>query len=146
MSNETDLVQSCIHWVKESRENAEIEPGIYAWKRHGDAYHVHGSAVQRKGEPDIDGAVPFIFNGYEYVVHFKIECKVGKNEVSPIQAKRLESWNELGYTVGVARSLDEFKTIVTDGVRKQILRLQTVVMNEVEAKEKGVGHYRADRP
>lgn len=136
MPNETDLVQACIRWVKDVKEDAEIYPGIFAYKLKGDAYHVHGSAVQRKGEPDIDGAVPFLFNGYQYNVHFKIEAKVGKNEASEIQKRRLNRWSELGYTVGVARSLEEFKAIVVAALRKQVERLTVVVNNEIEAKDR----------
>lgn len=94
--SETDLVQKCIRWVKDQG---------------GTAYHVHGSAAQRAGEPDIDGAIP-TSSGFK---HFKIECKVGDNNPTKLQLYRLREYARLGYTTGVARSLDEFKEILQKG-------------------------------
>lgn len=94
--SETRLVRACIKWAK---------------AQGGDAYHVHGSAVQRSGEPDIDGWIPRD-GGH---VHFKIEAKVGSNQPSKIQLKRLRDYARGGYTTGVCYSLEEFIDIVTQG-------------------------------
>lgn len=88
--SESELVRKIIAWVKANG---------------GDAWKIHGSEVQRSGEPDIDGAL--LVKGR--FVHFKQECKVGSNTPSDIQVHRLESWARYGYCVGLAYSLDEFK-------------------------------------
>ena len=94
---ETDLVRTIIKWVKGHK---------------GDAWHVHGSSVQRAGEPDIDGWFPVGFK----IIHFKVECKIGKGVVSPIQAARLGKYREAHYATGVAYSLDDFKDIIEEAI------------------------------
>ena len=93
--SESELVRKIIAWVKANG---------------GDAWKIHGSEVQRSGEPDIDGAL--LVKGR--FVHFKIECKVGSNTPSDIQVHRLESWARYGYCVGLAYTLDEFKQRMLD--------------------------------
>lgn len=94
---ETSLARNCIKWVK---------------AQGGDAWHVHGSAVQRSGEPDLDGCVPTKDGGF---IHFKIELKTPGNLPRKLQAIRLERWSRFGYTTGVAESLSQFIEIVTSG-------------------------------
>jgi hypothetical protein len=96
---ETALVQACIKWVK---------------AQGGDAYHVHGSAEQRAGEPDIDGAVLWEDGSFS---HFKIEAKIHPNTPSKLQLERLRRYSQLGYITGVVYSLDEFIKLVCSGRR-----------------------------
>lgn len=96
---ETRLAQKCIAWVKENG---------------GDAHHVHGSAAQRAGEPDIDGAI-LLPSGS--LIHFKIELKVGDNQPTKLQESRLEKYRRFGYTTGVANSLESFIALVMNGTK-----------------------------
>jgi hypothetical protein len=96
---ETKLAEACIAWVK---------------KQGGDAWHVHGSALQRAGEPDIDGAIVWDDGS---ISHFKIELKVGDNQPSKLQEARLTKWRSLGYITGVVWSLEEFQMLVLGGQR-----------------------------
>jgi len=90
---ETELVQKIIAYVKNSG---------------GDAWHVHGSAVQRAGEPDIDGWMPI----GPFCIHFKVEVKIGDNQASAIQEVRLDMYRLGGYAVGVVRSVNEFQDLI----------------------------------
>lgn len=96
---ETALVQACLGWLR---------------RNGGDGYHVHGSGVQRAGEPDIDGWYPHPAGG---VIHLKVEAKVGRNTPSKLQLARLERYKQAGYTTGVIYSLDEFIALVNRGAR-----------------------------
>lgn len=93
---ETKLVEQCLAVVREMG---------------GDAYHVHGSATQRKGEPDIAGWIPK--NGG--FVHFHIEAKLPGEEPDPIQQERLDDYAKGGYTVGVCHTVLEFIEIIRRG-------------------------------
>lgn len=99
MGKETKLVQDIIAWVKETG---------------GDAWHVHGNGIQRKGEPDLDGWWPHPAGG---VIHFKIEVKLWPSKPSNLQAKRLERYAKAGYTTGVAYSLEGFQELLLSGAR-----------------------------
>lgn len=97
---ETLIVEDCLDWVR---------------KAGGDAFHVHGSAMQRKGEPDIAGWIPKYTVLGEGRIHFHIEAKLPGEEPDPIQQERLDDYAKGGYTVGVCHSLDEFVHIVLNG-------------------------------
>ena len=102
MNPETKIVQDIIHWVRKAGG--------------GDAWHVHGSGVQRAGEPDIDGAIkhyPTDFNIPVYI-HFKVEVKTTTGKVSKIQLYRLETWDKLGYVTGIVRSIEEFVELMRE--------------------------------
>lgn len=108
---ETRIVQQIIRWVKEHG---------------GTAHHVHGSAAQRAGEPDIDGALPLDDGS---VIHFKVEVKTGTNKPTELQKYRLAEYHRLRYTAGVVTSLDEFVAMMVTArqlsVRDHIGRWRT---------------------
>lgn len=87
-----------------------VVAAIMAWvmSNGGDCWHVHGSSMQRSGEPDLDGAI--FVKGVP--VHFKIEIKVDGNTTTPLQEFRLARWRSYGYVTGVAHNLDEFKELI----------------------------------
>lgn len=86
---------------------AEIVRQIIAFIKSegGDAYKVHGSAVQRKGEPDITGEI--IINGVTH--HIKCEVKTPTGVLSEIQEYRIKHYADMGYFASVVISLAEFK-------------------------------------
>lgn len=92
---ETKITQSIIEYIKRTG---------------GDAHHVHGTVLQRGGEPDIDGSIS-IAGSY---VHLKIEVKTSNGELEPRQMYRLRTYNRMGYLTGVVRSLDEFIALVEE--------------------------------
>jgi len=59
------------------------------------AVKFHGSRFTEAGTPDIVGC----FRG----IPFLIECKVGRNEPTKIQAHRMRQWADAGAFVTVAR-------------------------------------------
>lgn len=69
----------------------------------GDGYHVHGSALQRKGEPDIDGYI--IYKGER--IHLKLEVKLPGKKPTPLQIYRLREYAHAGYLVWVITSPDQ---------------------------------------
>lgn len=109
-----------------------IDEKIIAWikEQGGDAWKVHGSAMQRTGEPDIDGWLPGILIEKldfmtEWVpelppptkpvmlpIHLKIESKQPGEWPTQLQAHRLKTYAQAGYCVGCAHSLEEFIEIV----------------------------------
>lgn len=98
---ETTLVQNCLAWLKAQQ---------------GDGYHVHGSAMQRAGEPDIDGWVPDLCGGF---LHLKVEAKVGKNKPSKLQEKRLEVYGKSGYITGVIYTENQFISLIEEARAKR---------------------------
>lgn len=65
---------------------------------------LHGTMYAVKGDPDLYGCIA----GRMFV----IECKQPGKYPSKIQYKRLREWNEAGAVTGVARSLEDAKTIL----------------------------------
>ena len=63
------------------------------------ALKIHGSVMMETGTPDL----LVVQNGR--AIWF--ETKVGKNKLSPIQAKRIQQWQAAGAVVVVVRTLDE---------------------------------------
>ena len=91
---EGHILECCIkHLKKLKREGLPIE-----WKK------VHGSAMTRRGEPDLDVVVC----GHS----LKIELKAGNNKATPIQEHRLSQWAKAGATVGVIRTVNELDAVV----------------------------------
>lgn len=74
----------------------------------GDAWKVKGGAMQRRGEPDIDGWLPYL----DTVIHLKLETKTAGGVVSPLQRYRLITYRTAGYCAGVVRSVEELKDLV----------------------------------
>ena len=70
------------------------------------AIKIHGSRFQEAGTPDIlcckDGKTVFI------------ECKIGKEKVTPIQELRLKQWQDAGASCLVAYSLEDVSSIQND--------------------------------
>lgn len=88
---ETDITQAIIAYIKQQG---------------GDAFHVHGSSVQRAGEPDIDGA---LFDAKRNVwVHLKIEVKTPIGTPTRLQIFRLQMYWSQGYLVGIVTSVNDF--------------------------------------
>jgi hypothetical protein len=96
---ETKLARACMKWVK---------------SQGGNSFHVHGSSMQRAGEPDIDGAIAWGDGTY---THFKIELKIKPNVADALQLARLQDWADQGYTTGVAYTLAEFQLLIINGKR-----------------------------
>ena len=99
---ETRIVQAILAWMKENG---------------GDGYHVHGSSLQRSGEPDIDGNMPCLLGGF---MHIKVEVKTPEAGPTPskLQAHRLAEYKKRGYVTGCVTSVEEFKLIVHKHERK----------------------------
>jgi hypothetical protein len=77
----------------------------------GDIHHVHGSTLQRGGEPDLDGAVSDGIGGY---AHIKIEVKTAIGQVEARQIYRLKEYRRYGYLVGIVHSLTEFAALIQE--------------------------------
>jgi hypothetical protein len=77
-----------------------------AWQ--GDCYHVHGSMLQRKGEPDLDGSICI---GIKWV-HLKIEVKTPDGEPSELQKHRLREYGKRGYMTGVVTSVEDVERLI----------------------------------
>ena len=100
---ETKITVACIQWIKDVG---------------GDAWHVHGSAMQRAGEPDIDGVLPYSrvvkYGAHEapqYWIHLKIEVKTATGKPSELQIERLRRYSKMGYCAGIVTSVDELKAL-----------------------------------
>lgn len=91
---ETEITNACIAWIKSMG---------------GDAFHVHGSALQRSAEPDISGEYPLLTGEW---LHLKVEVKVAGQNATPLQKVRLDKYDRMGYTVGVVHSVDELKELI----------------------------------
>lgn len=98
---ETSITQAIITYIKDLG---------------GDAYHVHGSATQRGGEPDIDGWCTPIDNP-PINVHLKLEVKVPGEELMPRQRYRLQRYWKAGYLAGVVTSIEDLKLLIKCYIR-----------------------------
>lgn len=87
---ETAIATRIIKWIK---------------IRGGDAWSVHGSALQRTGEPDIDGWLPKNW-------HLKLEVKTKTGKPSKIQIHRLRQYHRAGYIAGVVTSVENLEVLV----------------------------------
>lgn len=93
MPYEKDITQAIIDWIQENG---------------GDAHKIHGSLFQRKGEPDIDAALPY--GGIIY--HLKIEVKRKDGKPTYLQILRLRKYHTLGYVAGIVTSINELETLI----------------------------------
>lgn len=75
----------------------------------GDGFHVHGSSMQRKGEPDISGEVPDV-NGRWH--HLKLEVKTPTGQPTKLQLLRLSRYSRRGYVTGVVTSITDVQRIL----------------------------------
>ena len=79
----------------------------------GDGYHVHGSACQRAGEPDIDASYPYD-GGW---LHLKIEVKTSTGKATNLQIHRLGMYEVRGYVVGIVSSVAELEELLMKHIR-----------------------------
>lgn len=92
--SETYLVRKIIKHLKEHHDF--------------DGYHVHGSAMQRAGEPDIDGSV-YARGSW---LHLKIEVKTPEGSPTQLQIQRIRNYHERGYVAGIVTDVHEVMTLV----------------------------------
>lgn len=90
-----------------SKDETRIVRAILKWvaSQGGDGYHVHGSGMQRRGEPDIDCSVPRRDGSW---LHIKCEVKTSGNKPSKQQAARLQDYANRGYLSFWVDSLEGF--------------------------------------
>lgn len=83
---------------------------------------VHGSAMQRKGEPDHIGGIILsadLYNGIvdDWEIPYAIELKMPGNDATDLQKHRLAEWARVGYATGVAHNLQEYVQIWLDHIK-----------------------------
>jgi len=82
----------------------QIEKWIY--EQGGEVLKLHGSAMQRKGEPDLIGGFG---KDTQYAgVHFAFEIKLPGEEPRDNQLYRLQRWENAYFDVGWGTSLEAF--------------------------------------
>jgi len=96
---ETGIVEDILEWIVFSR---------------GTGYHVHGSSMQRSGEPDVDGSV-YSYDLHDFV-HLKLEVKTATGKPTELQKYRLRIYHMNGYCAGVVTSVEETKELIKDWV------------------------------
>ena len=96
---ETALVSQCLNYLQLR--------GIPSWRNNSGAVKVGKQLVRfgQVGSPDILGILPF-------GRLLAIECKVGRNKLSPAQEDWLERARVAGARCEVIRSLDELMAIL----------------------------------
>lgn len=98
-----------------SKPETNVVNGMVTWleDRGANVLKIHGSAMQRRSEPDIIGGISLVAmpnNGGRYYtvdVPFAFEVKHGNNTASKLQEYRLEQWARVGFCVGVVYSIDQ---------------------------------------
>lgn len=103
---EADIIEAIIRWIK---------------NHGGIAHKVHGSAFQKRGEPDIDGAL--IVTGIP--VHLKLEVKRKDGKASVLQSYRIQRYCDYGYCAGIVYSVEEVEELVLGYVLEQIKKTET---------------------
>lgn len=112
-----------------------IQKKIQKWIKAtgGDSWKVHGSGMQRVGEPDIDGWLP-----YEYGhIHLKLEVKTPTGVPSKIQVVRLRKYWKAEYLAAIVTSVQELELYVqayTDFIGNGLIHFDkpfTAYMQEV---------------
>lgn len=93
-----------------AKAETAITNAIIKWicANDGDAWHVHGSMFQRKGEPDIEG---FIHWGGAFR-HLKLEVKTATGKPDPLQIYRLKVYSRAGYVAGIVRSVEQTQLLL----------------------------------
>lgn len=87
----------------------------------GDAWKVHGHAMQRRGEPDIDAWLPVP----EGIVHLKLEVKTPKGKATPLQLHRIAVYQQAGYVAGVVVAVEDLIQLV-ERARERGLYVKTM--------------------
>lgn len=104
---ETLIVKKLQKWIKEQG---------------GDSWKVHGSMMQRKGEPDLDGWLPSPYG----CIHLKLEVKTPTGKPSAIQLVRLRKYHKAEYLVGVVtcvKGLDVLRSIHLEAIIRSLTGL-----------------------
>lgn len=96
---------------------------------------VHGSTMQRKGEPDHIGGIVLsveLYNGVidEWEIPYAIELKMPDNEATDLQKHRLAEWARVGYATGVAYNLVDYVQIWLDHIAANSYELYARVYDD----------------
>ncbi len=91
---ETQLVKKILDMIKFRRATGEKIEGK----------KLHGSPMQRAGDPDL----LIVHNGIAYL----LEVKIGKNKVTKLQAERIRQWIAAGAIAGVVRSVEDVEWLL----------------------------------
>lgn len=87
--------------------------GYLTRNHHFDGFHVHGSPMQRKGEPDIDGSILlFPDEIQERWFHIKVEVKTPVGKPTELQLIRLREYHKRGYLVGIVTSVQDMHALI----------------------------------
>lgn len=100
---ETDLVRQCLDYLSMR--------GVLAWRNNTGAIRDRtGRPVKfgTPGSPDILGVLP----GGRTI---GIECKVGRNKPTELQAGFLAELTRMGAVAGVVRTLDDLDRLIEEG-------------------------------
>ena len=82
-------------------------------QHHGEALKVHGSAMQRSGEPDLIGGFAVVGETSKYAgINFVYEVKLPNEKPRADQIYRLKRWARLGYAAGWGTSVDDFRSFL----------------------------------
>lgn len=95
----------------ESRLRAAIVRRLKKMKLAGEPVEwksVVGSAMQRRGEPDLD----ICYHGRAV----KLECKAGRNKPTKLQSHRLEQWRKAGAVASAVWSVADFVDAMSEAL------------------------------
>lgn len=104
---ETKIVNDIIEWIE---------------KHDGNAFHVHGSPMQRQGEPDIIGVMPVMVHRSDINANATVFISLGFEVKQPgetaetIQFYRLTQWSKNRWCAGVVHSVEEAERLVSQFV------------------------------
>lgn len=98
------------------KPESKIVDKIEAWvfEQGGEVLKLHGSAMQRTGEPDLIGA--FGPETAYPMVHFVYEVKMPGEEPREDQHYRLERWERAGLSASWGTSFENFVWFITSQV------------------------------
>jgi hypothetical protein len=83
----------------------------------GYAWHVHGSALQEAGQPDLDGFIPSEIGG----IPFKVEVKTPTGKPTELQIVRMRVFHRSGaYMVGVCVTPEDFDRLTEAYIRSVV--------------------------
>ncbi len=99
---ETKIVNAIQQWVND---------------HNGNVLKLHGSSMQRSGEPDLIGGIISIYEGTEYATHFAVEAKLPGELPRPLQVYRMNQWAKVGYWADTVYSLDDFITKLVQHIK-----------------------------
>jgi hypothetical protein len=96
-----------------AKPESRVVDEIIAWlEAHGGGgYKVYGNALQRGGEPDIDGQ--YLSQRLGRWIHLKLEVKYGEGETTARQDLRLEIYRRRGYCAAAVWGVAGMLTAIT---------------------------------